>query len=210
MMATTPLKLNRNKAPDDCSLAVTQVLKESNALLKALEGRFSQSVSLADCRSTSKTTRRRLIETFDLQEVEEQEKMVARGLYVMFDGKSATLESAFYVGVSNDVPDRLYSHLAGKTPAKSSLVYLLMKRHLEEDNPSALWAKDKKTGKPKKKTREVLFAENRDYCESIAQELMKRCRVVIQPVSEVITLHVLEAMAALEFKTGPWNSFSPH
>jgi hypothetical protein len=210
-MAATSLKLNRNEAPDSCLLSVAQVLEQSQALLKELEGRFDQSMSLADCRSKSKATRQSLIKTFNLQEVEEHGKTVARGLYVMFDGSSATRKSAFYVGVSNDVPNRLSGHLAGKTPAQSSLVYLLMKRHLEEDDPSALWARDKKkTGKSKEKTRKVLFAENRKYCERIAQELMNTCRVVIQPVPDVVSLHVLEAMAAVEFKTGPWNSFRPH
>jgi|UniRef100_UPI003784E0E9 hypothetical protein len=209
-MAATSLKLNRNEAPDHCPSSVTEVLKSCGDLLNELEGRFGQSMSLADCRSKSKDTRQSLIKTFKLQEVKEHGKTVARGLYVMFDGSSATRESAFYVGVSNDVPNRLSGHLAGKTPAQSSLVYLLMKRHLEEDDPSALWAKDDETGKLKEKTRKVLFAENRKYCERIAQELMNTCRVVIQPVPDVVSLHVLEAMAAVEFKSGPWNSFRPH
>lgn len=209
-MAITPLKLNRNEAPDHCTLSVTEVFRSCSDLLSELEGRFGQSMSLADCRSKSKYTRQSLIKTFKLQDVKEHGKTVARGLYVMFDGSSATRESAFYVGVSNDVPNRLSGHLAGKTPAQSSLVYLLMKRHLEENDPSALWAKDVETGKLKEKSRKVLFAENRKYCERIAQELMNTCRVVIQPVPDVVSLHVLEAMAAVEFKTGPWNSFKPH
>jgi hypothetical protein len=69
---------------------------------------------------------------------------------------------------------------------------------------------DKKKERERLKTRAELYATHRDKCEEIRDHLLNRCSILIHPVPDVVTLHVIEALAALKFATGPWNSFRPH
>jgi hypothetical protein len=148
-----------------------------------------------------------MLERFSFEEHQENGKTIARGIYIMFDGKMARRNNAFYVGIGNNVPKRLCDHLRAASHYQSSLLYLLMKRHLPNE---ALLTMDAKKGTARDKMRAELFTEYKPKCVEIRDHLMERCRIVIHPVPDIMTLHVLEALAALEFKTGPWNSFKPH
>ncbi len=159
------------------------------------------------CRSSAKKARRQLLERFEYPTHQEGARVLARGIYLFFDGKEATRENAFYVGVGNDVPKRLTIHLSATSHQQSSLLYLLMKRHLPEEE---LWEVDEENGKRSPKKREALFREHRKRCREMRDHLLDHCFVVIHPAPDIATLHVLKALAALEFRNGSWNSFRPH
>ena len=102
---------------------------------------------------------------------------------------------------------RLINRFSATSHQRSSVLYLLRKRHLPAE---ALMTTGTKTGKPKTKKRDDLFKEYSQKCTEIRGRLKVRCSVVIYSVPEILTIHTLEALLSLEFKTGPWNSFRPH
>lgn len=200
-------KLCHITSPDACSLEPKELVAACHRHLKAIEKKFPDSVSLAECRSGSRAGREALLERFSFNEHKENGKTIARGIYILFDGKEASRRNAFYVGIGNDVPTRLTSHLRAASHNQSSLLYTLMKRHLPAE---ALLTICGNKGESRGKRRSELFTEYQSKCVEIRDQLMERCRVVIHPVPDIMTLHILEGLAALEFKTGPWNSFKPH
>lgn len=206
-MPFAKFKLCHLTAPDACKLGTKELITACNRHLRAIQKKLPDAVPLSECRSGSRTAREALLERFAFEEHEENGKTIARGIYIMFDGKTASRESAFYVGIANNVPTRLTSHFRAASHNQSSLLYLLMKRHLPKE---ALLTMDAKKGTARDKMRAELFTEYKPKCVEIRDHLMERCRVVIHAVPDIMTLHVLEALAALEFKTGPWNSFKPH
>jgi hypothetical protein len=163
---------------------------------------------VSDCNSNAAATRSALLDRFSFAEHREGQRTLARGLYVFFEGEQAGKQNAFYVGVANDVPKRLVNHFSGTSHHTSSLLYLLMHRHL----PSEALFSDEfyRNGQPKRKGRAELFNEHGETRQRIRDHLLAECRVVIFPVPDIVTLHFLEAFVALELKTGPWNSFRPH
>lgn len=199
--------LCRRQPPDNCTLSRQQLQQKCTDLIAEIEKTFQRSCCLGKFHSSAKDVRKALLNHFDFLEQAEGGKVLARGIYILFDGKQATRENAFYVGVGNDVPKRLTNHLSATSHQQSSLLYLLMKRHLPAE---ALITTDSKTGKTKPKTRDDLFKEYSKKCAEIRDRLKERCSVVIHPVPDILTLHTLEALLSLEFKTGPWNSFKPH
>jgi hypothetical protein len=200
-------KLNHQKAPNDCLHSPTELIQRCSDLITKIEASFPLSYCLGKCHSSAQTARQALLDHFQFPTHKENGKLLARGIYIMFDGKHASRENAFYVGVGNDVPKRLINHLSATSHQQSSLLYLLMKRHLPAE---ALMTTDPKTGKPKAKKRDDLFKEYSQKCAEIRDRLKERCSVVIYSVPDILTLHTLEALLSLEFKTGPWNSFKPH
>jgi hypothetical protein len=206
-MPVPNLNLCRRQPPDNCLLGRQQLLQNCTELVAEIEQSFPRSYCLGKCHSSAKDVRKALLNHFNFPTHNEGGKILARGIYILFDGKRATRENAFYVGVGNDVPKRLTNHLSATSHQQSSLLYLLMKRHLPAE---ALVTTDPKTGKPKAKKRDDLFKEFSGKCAEIRDHLKERCSVVIHPVPDILTLHTLEAMLSLEFKTGPWNSFRPH
>lgn len=209
-MSIPNFKLLRGLAPDAFEHNPITLAKHCREHWKKLRATFPLATCLSECRSTSEITRKEILRRFSLPvEVETStRKTIARGLYVLFDGKKATAENAFYVGIANDVPKRLAGHLGCHSSESSSLVYLLLRAHLPVD---ALQSGEmNRDGTPKLKTRKELFVEYRTKCKAIRDHLEEKCCVVIYPVRDLLTLHVLEAMVSLELKTGPWNSFKPH
>lgn len=200
-------KLCHSLAPDDCALGNEQLVSRCAELLRDIEARFNKAFCLGKCRSSSKAVREALLKNFSFPTHKEKKKTIARGIYILFEGKTAARDNAFYVGVANDVPKRLTNHLSCSSSEASSLLYLLLKKHLPD---AALWTPDEKTGKPKQKLRKKLFTEYKSKCGEIRDHLMKHCSVVIHPVPDIMTLHLLEAFMSLELKTGRWNSFRPH
>lgn len=200
-------KLCHLNSPDDCPLGTKELITECNRHLGAIQKKLPDAVPLSECRSGSRTARIALLEGFSFEQHQENGKNIARGIYIMFDGKKASPETAFYVGIANDVPSRLTSHFRAASHNQSSLLYLLMKRHLPKE---AVQTMDAKKATARNKMRAELFTEYKPKCIEIRDHLMKECCVVIHPVPDIMTLHVLEALAALEFRTGPWNSFKPH
>ena len=200
-------KLRHGQPPDCCEYSFQQIIAHCTNLIAQIEAKFHRAYGLEKCHSSAKKARTALLDHFDFPTHEEGGKVLARGIYVLFDGNQASRENAFYVGVANDVPKRLTNHLSATSHEQSSLLYLLMKRHLPDE---ALKTTDPKTGKPRTKKRGDLFTEYKKKCAEIRGHLKKHCSVVIHPVPDILTLHTLEALLSLEFKTGPWNSFKPH
>lgn len=199
--------LCHRQEPDNCTLSRQQLLRNCADLIAEIEAAFPRSYCLEKCQSSAKDARKALLDHFNFKTQQGNGKVLARGIYIFFDGKQAAVENAFYVGVANDVPKRLTNHLSATSHQQSSLLYLLMKRHLPTE---ALMTTDPKTGKPKAKKRDALFKEYSKKCAEIRDYLKEHCSVVIHPVADILTLHTLEALLSLELKTGPWNSFKPH
>jgi predicted GIY-YIG superfamily endonuclease len=200
-------KLYHGQSPHGCEHSSRELAARCEDALGKIITNLPKAFCLARCRSGSQRCREELLNQFSFPCHQEDGRKIARGLYIFFDSKEATRDNAFYVGIANDVPKRLINHLSAKSHEQSSLLYLLMKRHLPDD---ALVTWDAEKEKMRRKTRAELFKDNKGKCGEIRDLLLEQCSVVIHPVPDIMMLHVLEAMVAIEFKTGPWNSFKPH
>ncbi len=117
-----------------------------------------------------------------------------RGCYVFMRGRKP-----IYVGISKHVIKRICEHINGTTHNSATLAYKM----------AAAAVKPKVSGK--KPTRGAAMTKG----EFMRVFKEKRCRlldmrVAFIPIDNPLELYLFEAYAAMELRTGRWNTFATH